>query len=995
MKSIGATVLLSVFSAGCGAQGATPIYEEMVDMAQGADAAERGADSPLAVEEIAEVPEEELLFGEVPELQVPEVLPACEPGTGCFLDPCGEGGDCLSGLCVEHMGDPVCTVECVEECPEGWECKQVYAGPDMSFACISPFTHLCRPCHDNADCKSPTGVEDVCVSYGENGSFCGAACAVGDDCPKDFVCEEATGVEGGTPGTQCVPESGECSCSKKASQLGLSTDCHVENEHGKCLGKRSCSQEGLSACDAGTPAVETCNGVDDDCDGKTDDVECNDGNACTKDSCEGVDGCEFLPLAGVECDDGDICTSGDHCIEGVCSGATVDCDDGDECTDDACVPDQGCAYTYNWSPCDDSDLCTHGEMCVKGVCGKGVATECDDGNPCTYDDCMPETGCLHTNNAAPCSDGNICTVGDACGSGACNAGTDVLDCDDLDACTEDACEPQSGCAHALRSCDDDDLCTIDSCLAPAGTCIHATVAVGCGACSKSKCDPSTGKAACEPIQVNCNDGNPCTDDECNDKLGCVHSANALACDDGNVCTLGDLCAGAACAPGAGSLDCDDGNLCTADVCDPAVGCQHAPADGACDDGNACTTLDHCGGGKCVAGGIADCDDDNPCTKDSCKPDTGCSHSPTSQPCSDGNVCTTGDACVAGACSPSAVLDCDDGNLCTDDSCHQTLGCQHTPNDAPCDDADACTLTDNCEGGACSGTGEPDCDDNDVCTDDACDSKVGCTHTHNTASCDDGNACTGQDACADGLCIGGPPPDCNDNDVCTDDECDSAEGCKHVGNTAPCDDGDPCTSDDTCDHGACVPGPALSCDDGIGCTTDSCTQAGCTHSWAECYVQPGPDEGMDHVIGSVYSIDPNGTMDHIRTGGWGDNYWALLQFPIDKLPPKAKSATIWLFGMNDNNSPTQMYFDRVTSQWAENCTWGNKPSYTNLKSIPPSQVGVWYSIDVTDLYNGWKAGTWPNYGVQLRSHGTWNNYNGFWSSDYTEDPTLRPKLAVEP
>ena len=152
--------------------------------------------------------------------------------------------------------------------------------------------------------------------------------------------------------------------------------------------------------------------------------------------------------------------------------------------------------------------------------------------------------------------------------------------------------------------------------------------------------------------------------------------------------------------------------------------------------------------------------------------------------------------------------------------------------------------------------------------------------------------------------------------------------------------------------------------------------------------------MDHVIGSVYNIDPNGTMDHIRTGGWGDNYWALLQFPLDGLPLVAGTATIRLFGMNDNNKPTSMHFDRVTSPWAENCSWSQKPSYVNLKSIPPSQVGVWYEIDVTGLYNGWRAGDYPNYGVQFRSHGTSNNYNGFWSSDYTADPTLRPMLVVE-
>ncbi len=48
------------------------------------------------------------------------LLPECDPGEGCFLDPCAENVDCQSGWCVEHMGDGVCTKTCQDDCPSGW-----------------------------------------------------------------------------------------------------------------------------------------------------------------------------------------------------------------------------------------------------------------------------------------------------------------------------------------------------------------------------------------------------------------------------------------------------------------------------------------------------------------------------------------------------------------------------------------------------------------------------------------------------------------------------------------------------------------------------------------------------------------------------------------------------------------------------------------------------------------------------------------------------------
>ena len=59
---------------------------------------------------------------------------------------------------------------------------------------------------------------------------------------------------------------------------------------------------------------ETCNGIDDDCDGSTDDNSCNDGNDCTIDACAGPEsGCKHVAMG-----DGQPCGVGKACNSGAC-----------------------------------------------------------------------------------------------------------------------------------------------------------------------------------------------------------------------------------------------------------------------------------------------------------------------------------------------------------------------------------------------------------------------------------------------------------------------------------------------------------------------------------------------------------------------------------------------------------------------------------------------------------------------------------------------------
>ena len=103
-------------------------------------------------------------------------------------------------------------------------------------------------------------------------------------------------------------------------------------------------------------------------------------------------------------------------------------------------------------------------------------------------------------------------------------------------------------------------------------------------------------------------------------------------------------------------DCDDGNFCTWDAFDlKSRECVHRAKAASpvtlCDDGDLCTIDDKCLLGKCVGKPKA-CNDGNPCTADSCDPDTGQCRSVRLEdgtPCDDGDSLTENDACTNGVC----------------------------------------------------------------------------------------------------------------------------------------------------------------------------------------------------------------------------------------------------------------------------------------------------------------------------------------------------------
>lgn len=285
------------------------------------------------------------------------------------------------------------------------------------------------------------------------------------------------------------------------------------------------------------------------------------------------------------------------------------------------------------------------------------------GERCTPDRGDPDSGTCLLGKDLKGKTIAICCAGCENSKGGCSAGTAASSC----GVGGDTC----------KSCVDANPCTVDTCTST-GTCSNVPAAKG---------------ATCT------DDGNPCTADKCDGSGTCQHTpTTGASCTDGNACTKADACTAAGSCEGT-PVVCDDGNPCTKDNCDGTSGaCTFVQVDDgtSCGVGSVCSGVSHCTSGVCKAssGGL-DCNDDNPCTIDTCASDS-CAHGNLSDTgCDDGNACTQGDSCSDGSCKAGSQLECDDGNPCTYDGCDQSAGCVFKPEN----DGKVCPGG-TCQQGAC-------------------------------------------------------------------------------------------------------------------------------------------------------------------------------------------------------------------------------------------------------------------------------------------------------
>lgn len=270
-------------------------------------------------------------------------------------NPCG--GSCA----LEHQLDDACDGQDDDACEEGiWECNGLNAV-------------RCTDVNDD-DAESCDGIDNDCngeIDDGEN--VCGGVCVLADifgqecDGDDDDNCEEGEFICDGHNAFVCSDDTGnntelcngfDDNCNFLVDDglecvLGETEDCETLSG---CTGKRTCE---APSCIFGfcEPLEETCNGVDDNCDGQID-----EGFECARYATEACTTTSGFP-------DTQFCNA--RCTWDECGAATVDpCngldDDGDGFIDEGPFTwdfsDAAEAWSLNGTTCHGPDCANPGDI---------------------------------------------------------------------------------------------------------------------------------------------------------------------------------------------------------------------------------------------------------------------------------------------------------------------------------------------------------------------------------------------------------------------------------------------------------------------------------------------------------------------------------------------------------------------------------------------------------------------------------------------------------
>ncbi len=733
---------------------------------------------------------------------------ACDDGSACDgVEICS-----LTEGCVE--GDP-------PSCDDGDDCTGGVC-TDAAMMCVFTTRDADSDGHGSSVCAEVGGVPADDCDDTNPGVFPGAVeiCnGIDDDC--DSTCDDGF--------TCCAGESGSCttSCGSTGTRTcssscgwsvcaapaevcnGADDDCNgaCDDGFGCCQGEvtsctTSCGTTGTRTCDGGcelgdcVPPFETCNGIDDDCDGSVDESACG---ACTDDP---------------DCDDGDVCNGAEVCERGGCSpGTPPSCDDGVRCTVDGCDPTAGCQHVPDDRFCDDSAFCNGAETCTATGCQPGTPPSCDDSDACTDDSCGGAPGaCVHTTRDED---------DDGFGDAACAAagGVPATDCDDARP------EVFPGAPELCNARDDD----CDGSSDETFTCERGSIGActtGCGTTGSRVCGAACSWGVCSPPPETCNGA----DDDCNgvpdDGFACVAGASrscttscgstgSQSCDDTG-CTWGSCAAPAESCNGVdddcdGSADEDFSCVVGSTVsCTTSCGTTGTrTCDGTCNFGSCVPPAEACNGVDDDCDGMIDetvecaLGETQSCT-------TSCGTTGT-QDCS---ASCTWEACLPPAETCNGVDDDCDGSRDEGFACIQSTSGSCTTS---CGTTGSRTCRTDCTWGSCTPPAES-CNGADDDCDGTADDGYTCVQGASgscTTSCGTTGTHTCRADCTWSTC--NPPAEiCNG----TDDDCDGLV-------------------DETF---TCVPGVVGSCTTGCGTTGSRTCTASCT--WGTCNAPAEACNGAD-------------------------------------------------------------------------------------------------------------------------------------------------------
>lgn len=193
-------------------------------------------------------------------------------------------------------------------------------------------------------------------------------------------------------------------------------------------GVTQCTGNGTACQQLSQSTTETCNGLDDDCNGMTDEgAICPAGEVCDKGTC--VQSCASGEFP---CSPDKQCSSDGYCVDPSCQ--TVTCPAGQVCNAGVCK-----------GPC-DGVVCPVSRVCRVGRCVDPCAgVSCSQGQVCDNGVCVSSCTCLPCGNGKACNaatglcvdaacQGAVCPAGEYCAAGAC-----------VDACTGAMCPTGQAC----------------------------------------------------------------------------------------------------------------------------------------------------------------------------------------------------------------------------------------------------------------------------------------------------------------------------------------------------------------------------------------------------------------------------------------------------------------------------------------------------------------------------------------------------------------------
>ena len=180
------------------------------------------------------------------------------------------------------------------------------------------------------------------------------------------------------------------------------------------------------------------------------------------------------------------------------------------------------------------------------------------------------------------------------------------------------------------------------------------------------------------------------------------------------------------------------------------------------------------------------------------------------------------------------------------------------------------------------------------------------------------------------------------------------------------------------------------------------------------LQPGPEEGKDAVVHTLYPNTNTGIHKAFRSDSWTiQGVWLIersfIEFDLSAIPESATvvEAKLSLYShydahLNQTHSTLQgtneSWLRKIITNWDEfEITWNNQPAVTNANQIllPKSNYATedYLDIDVTDLILDMINDPENSFGLRI-SLSYEHDYRrlAFASSDH-QDPTKRPKLEI--